>query len=184
MPFLEEIDSSLWTLSCHPRRSTSCPNFFQNGWSTQLTALHVSFFGRALGMYMEGSACSIGNVFALTRTKVDSVYAIFGLSILPSYPSGVVHSLIIQMPHWWALLLTTTIEGKGPIICTFLWSHVSPFWRGVLRRPRLLLPVLILLLGMDVLVDFRLIIGWVMILLSPNTPTYLCSQRILINGQL
>ena len=59
-----------------------------------------------------------------------------------------------------------------------LVGHVSPFWRGVLKASTAFATGTNIVVGMDIPLHFGLIIGWIIILLPPNFPTCLCSQRI------
>ena len=129
MPFLEKVGASLWILSCHLCHSTTRSfTFFLNGWSMVLIVFVMHSFERALGVYTEGFAWLIGNLFALIRTNVVWVFAISGLSILLFYPSAGEDSSMIIMLHGWALLSTIIIEGVELTTCTSPYPGIFPLF--------------------------------------------------------
>jgi len=54
------------------------------------------------------------------------VYAIFGLSILLSYPNGGGDSSMICMLHVWALLFTIIIDGERLMTCMLVSPATFP----------------------------------------------------------
>ena len=95
-----------------------------------IDCIRCAFFGRALEIFREGFAWLTGNLFALTRAKLDWVFAISDLSIMPSLPSGGID--FFHDPHAsWVDLVTYNYSRRRK--AHDLYGHVSPFWRGILK---------------------------------------------------